>query len=232
MSWNNRCRSTLFVRRSFLHLRLSSPIFFLLLTVVTGCGVTQPVRVAEEGTTHVLASLGGPLIPYAGMTIPVPYLNAGLLYGAGADVSYTGNLHLTMLLFGNLGVDAGYVRRLTQERGWIPELTAKGQLYFFSDLEDIRATRVFPLVTVNASYCIGSTLVYFGTDHLVQVHLPAYFLSPFVGIEVPLSERWRVQGEAKWMAANVNTAHGIFEGHGSIGGYGNIGTFIGCTLRW
>ncbi len=197
-----------------------------------GCGATQPVRAVEEGATHVIASLGGPLIPFGGTTIPVPYLTAGILYGFSNETSITATTHVTMLLFGNLGLDVGYVKRLVTEEEWIPEVTAKGHLYVFSDLKHLANTRFFPLVTLNGSYSFGSSLLYAGTDHVIQLHQPAYFISPFLGGEFSFGERWRLQTELKWMAANVRTANGVFEGHASIGGYGNIGFFLGLMYRW
>jgi hypothetical protein len=207
-------------------------IFAVQALVILGCSATQPVRVTEEGTTHVTASLGGPLIPYRGSTIVVPYLTGGIAKGVASDASITGAIHLTTMLFGNVGFDAGYVKRLVREEGWIPEVTAKGQFYFLSDLTYLANVRFFPVLSINGSYVIGSTLVYGGTDHLLQLHRPAYFFSPFMGSQWVFGERWNLQTEIKWMAANVNTAHGIFEGHGSLHGYGNVGIFLGLMYRW
>jgi len=119
--------------------------------LVSSCGVTQPVRVIDEGTTQAAVSLGGPLIPYNGMTVPTPYLNLGLIHGYKENLTLTGNIHATMAVFKNAAFDIGAATRLARESNGWPELTAKGQLYVFSDLERFDAMRVFPMVSLNAS---------------------------------------------------------------------------------
>jgi hypothetical protein len=217
--------------------RYAQSLIFLLLTshvlltsFFIGCGVTQPVRVIDQGTTQAAVSLGGPLIPFGGLNIPTPYLNLGLIHGYKENLTLTGNVHATMALLKNAGFDVGAATRLARESNGWPELTAKAQLYLFSDLERLDDVRVFPMVSINASYLAGnSTLLYAGADQLFQFNTPKYFFAPFAGTQLSLSERSALQIELKWMAANVNSAHGIFRGTGSIGDHGDIGVFFGYT---
>ena len=203
------------------------------LLLATGCSVTQPVRVLKEGTTRITASLGGPLIPFKESTIPVPYFNIGLMRGYTPDMTTTANIHVLMALLGNIGLDAGASFRVLQQGGWQPEVTVKGQLNLFSDLQSLSNARAFPLVSANGSYLVGgSTLLYFGTDHLLQFSEPVYFVSPFARTQFSVSEHLALQLEVKWMAANVITAHGVFEGHSSIGTRGALGTFVGVVYSW
>jgi hypothetical protein len=196
--------------------------------LISSCGVTQPVRVIDQGTTQVAVSLGGPLIPFGGMTVPTPYLNLGLIHGYAENLTVTGNVHATMAVLKNAAFDVGAATRLARESSGWPELTVKGQLYFFSDLERLDAVRVFPMVSINASYLLGrSTLIYAGAEQLVQFNKPQYFFTPFAGTQLGLSDRSALQIELKWMAANANSAHGIFRGTGSIGDHGDIGIFFG-----
>ena len=198
--------------------------------VVSSCGVTQPVRIIDQGTTQAAVSLGGPLIPFGGMTVPTPYLNLGLIHGYKDNLTLTGNVHATTALLKNAAFDLGAATRLARESNGWPELTAKGQFFFFSDLERLDNVRVFPMVSFNASYLVGtSALLYAGADQLIQFNKPQYFFTPFAGIQLSLSDRSALQIELKWMAANVNSAHGVFRGTGSIGNHGDIGLFFGFT---
>ncbi|MCX6139161.1 MAG: hypothetical protein NTV54_16895 [Ignavibacteriales bacterium] len=197
------------------------------------CGVTQPVRVLEKGSTQLSASLGGPIIKPAGFPMPVPYMTAGAVHGLTGDVSLIGRAHVTALLFGDLGLDAGAAYALAHERGIVPEITATGELYLFSDLRHGSATRGYPFLSLNASYVLtGSVLVFAGAEDVYQLRPARHFMTPFAGVEIPVSSRSVLQMEMKWMAANVNTAHGVFEGYSSIGGMGSFATFFGCTYRW
>jgi hypothetical protein len=197
------------------------------------CSVTQPVRVIEKGSTQLSASFGGPLIHPAGFPMPVPYLTAGVVHGLTDDVTFYGRTHVTMLLFGDLGLDAGAASALLHQRGYAPEVTIAGEMYFFSDLRHGRVTRAYPYLSLNASYDVGtSTIVFAGADDMYQFRPAHHFLTPFAGVEFPVSNRFAFQVEWKWMAANVNTAHGVFEGYSSLGDYGAFGTFLGMTYRW
>jgi len=203
---------------------------FSIASALSSCGVTQPVRIIDQGTTQAAVSLGGPLIPFAGMTVPTPYLNLGLIHGYRDNLTLTGNVHVTTALLKNAAFDVGAATRLSRESNGWPELTVKGQLYFFSDLERLDNARVFPMVTINASYLLGhSTLLYLGADQLIQFNKPQYFFTPFAGTQLSLSDRSAMQIELKWMATNVNSAHGIFRGTGSIEDHGDIGIFFGFT---
>jgi hypothetical protein len=209
---------------------LGAVVFLALSIVLSSCGVTQPVRVIEQGTTQAAVSLGGPLIPFGGMTVPTPYLNLGLIHGYKENLTLTGNVHATMALLKNAAFDVGAATRLARESNGWPELTAKGQLYIFSDLERLDNVRAFPMVSINASYLLGhSTLVYAGAEHLLQFNVPHYFFTPFAGTQLSLSDRSALQIELKWMAANANSAHGIFRGTGSFGGHGDVGIFFGYS---
>lgn len=199
-----------------------------------GCGATQPVRVLDEGATKASFSLGGPIIELGGAPIPIPYLTIGAMHGYTNDLTLTANAHLLSAALGDIGLDAGAAMRLCKQEGAIPEVTGKLQLYLFDNIaRGLNTPRFFPMISFNGSYLIGeSSLVYAGIDNLFQLSKPAYILSPFIGTEFYISHRISGQFEAKWMAANVNTAHGVFEGYASLGGSGNIGVFLGLIYSF
>ncbi len=197
------------------------------------CGATQPVRVLDEGSTKISTSLGGPFIPLGNNLVPLPYLTAGVQHGYTGSTTLTANAHLLTALFGDIGIDVGAAQRILSQQEIIPEVTAKAQMYFFYDARRGNNPRFFPMLTANASHRVGNaTLVYFGADNFFQFSKPSYFVSPFIGTQFPLGCGVEMQVESKWMAANVNTAHGVFEGEGSIGGNGNIGLFFGFNYSF
>ncbi|MFA6541510.1 MAG: hypothetical protein WCT99_07900 [Bacteroidota bacterium] len=214
------------MKNIFLHI-------LLCIFVITSfhCGITQPVRTIPKEETRLTASFGGPIIPLGDIAIPVPYLNAGGQYGASDDLTLFGNFHITSLLFKDIGVDGGAASRLLKENGIYPEVTVQGRLLFFWDFIRSGSTRLFPSATVNASYAVGrASLFYFGADNLYQVHEPEYFFAPFIGYRFPLSKTMTMQMESKWLAANKETRHGIFEGVTSVSGKGNISFYLGMEM--
>ncbi|MBI2428990.1 MAG: hypothetical protein HYV29_09395 [Ignavibacteriales bacterium] len=204
------------------------PTIFLTSFFLFGCGVTQPVRTIEEGRTEIISSFGGPVIPFDGLAIPAPYLNIGTLYGFSSDLTLFGNAHVTALLFKDVGLDAGAATTLLHEHAWYPEVTLNSRLYFFWDFIRSNNKRIFPMVSFIASYETGSrSLLYFGLDNVYQIHKPELFVSPLTGYQFPMSDAINAQLEVKWLAANKDTRHGVFEGVTSIAGQGGIGIFFG-----
>lgn len=191
------------------------------------CAITQPVRVLEPHQVAALGSLGGAIIPFSGIDIPLPYLNLGAAYGLSDQVTLTGTLHATSTFYKTIGLDAGAAVRVLAQHDAVPEVTAKGLVYFFAGTRS-GGVRAFPMVTVNGSWRLGSWLAYVGADNLYQVQDPLYLVSPFVGTEFPLGGAWRGQVEVKWIAANRDTRHGVFEGEASLGGNGNAGLYFGA----
>jgi hypothetical protein len=207
------------------HLLRLIPFLALL---VASCGVTSPVRVLDEGQSAVSLSLGGPLVSLGGVVFPVPYLNAGYAYGVTDTWTTQANLHVTSLLFNDLGLDAGAAARLVRERGLVPEVTVKLQGLFFTTFSPGAHSLFLANANVNASYAIGKrTFVYAGAEQTYQFSPSSYFISPLAGIQLPLSSVIDLQIESKWMAANRFTGHGLLEGFGSIGDAGSIGLFFG-----
>lgn len=212
------------MRRPAISLILTAALFSL------HCGVSHPIRTLPEGTTQITGSFGGPLIPFAGTTIPVPYLTAGVAHGVSSDVTVTANAHALMATMGNVGLDAGAATTVAREERWMPEIVAKGEVLCFSDLDGLSTVRVFPHASVTASYDTGPLLAYTGADLLTQFSGDRrWFLTPYGGVSIPLNATWTMQAELKWLAANVRTEHGVFEGHAAIGGKGNMGIFLGVS---
>lgn len=201
------------------------------LIIASGCGTSQPIRPVEKGTTDLIVSFGGPIIPLDGLAIPVPYLNAGAVYGVRENLSVFGNVHLTAALFKDVGIDGGVVTSLREEEGMMPSVTVNGRLYFFWDIVRGNSKRLFPLVTVTGHYQTGEhSCFYFGADNLFQLHQFEYFFSPLIGYQFPLTSAVNAQGEVKWLAANKDTRHGIFEGATSVSGKGGVGFFFGIQV--
>ena len=214
------------MKNIFLHILLC----FIVVTSFH-CGITQPVRTIPNDETRLQASFGGPIIPLGDVAVPVPYLNAGGQYGASENLTLFGNFHITSLLFKDIGIDGGAATRIFAESGIYPEVTMQGRLIFFWDFIRSGSTRVFPMATLNASYRVGTmSLFYVGADNLFQVHEPEYFLAPLIGYRFPVSETMTMQMESKWLAANKDTRHGIFEGATSVSGKGNISFYLGMEM--
>lgn len=201
------------------------------LIVLSGCGAGIPVRVLQEDQVTVQASLGGPIVPASVPTVLVPYLTGGASYGVSNDITVHGNLHATMSAFLVAGLDVGASARVIKQDGAVPEITAGLRALMFTDFNAWSTSRFYPDLHVNASWEVWErALLYAGTHVTFQLDPGATFVSPMLGLQFPLSEKFSLQTELIWQAANVNTEGGIFRGRSSINGTGSIGGFIGGVL--
>ncbi|MCX6140223.1 MAG: hypothetical protein NTX15_05250 [Candidatus Kapabacteria bacterium] len=132
-----------------------------------------------------------------------------------------------MTAFAVGGLDLGASVRACHQNEAIPEVTVGARLIGFMKLGDPIAPRLYPDLSVNASWEIADrTLAYIGTHGTFQWKPGAFYVSPFLGMQFPLSSSFSLQTELIWQAANHDTRAGIFEGQSSIGGMGSFGGFI------
>ena len=204
-----------------------------LLFSAVGCGVTQPVRVLERDEVRVTTSFGGPVVPSSVPTVVIPYGTVGAMVGVSGEVTVTGNLHVPLVALETVGIDGGAAVRIVREKGFVPEVTAKGTALVLTDFKP-GSFRLFPQISLNGSYGIGESLLgYAGVENMFQfTGTDHFFFGPFAGLEVSLSRRFALQGEAKWMAANIDTRNGLFEGQASFRGKGYFGLFLGASYVW
>ena len=100
----------------------------------TACATTHLARPVGRGNTRVSASLGGPLVEFAGAPIPVPMSTVGVAHGVTESVDVHGELHPTAATHGVGGITAG--------AAWHPlashpsALTVGGTLGTFFTTED------------------------------------------------------------------------------------------------
>lgn len=213
--------------KSLLILATTATAFFFL----SGCGSGQPVRVLPSGTSAITASLGGPIVPSTSPVGFVPYLTAGAQHGITENVTVHGNLHLLMTAFAVGGLDLGASARVWRQDAALPEVTLGARLIGFMKFGDPLAPRLYPDLSVNASWEIADrTLAYVGAHGTFQWKPGAFYISPFLGVQFPLSSSFSLQTELIWQAANHDTRVGIFEGQSSIGGMGSFGGFIAGVI--
>jgi hypothetical protein len=190
----------------------------------------MPVRTLGTGESMIAASVGGPTIALGSTHIPLPYLSAGYFRGASDNLTLGATVHLIPAALGDAVVDVAGVYCLHKQSD-LPEVTATLQLGLLTDFRFLRNVRCFPTIGLNASQALSQRLLGFvGFENTIQFASPSYIVSPYLGVRYTFSEGFRMTLQSKWMAANVNTANGLFEGAGSLGGNGDIGVFVGMEF--
>lgn len=189
------------------------------------------MRVLEDGETRLAASMGGPFSTTVVPTGLTPYATVGIYHGVDSATTIGGSLHATMVAFGIAGIDAGISRRLLHQQGPVPELTASVQALMFTDFHSVRSSRIWPNASLSASWELAGWLPYAGCHVTTQHTRFDVFVSPYVGVSVPLSSRWTIRVEGMWQAANKDSRSGVFEGTTSLGGSGSLGAFLAGSVR-
>jgi hypothetical protein len=195
-----------------------------------GCAATQPVRVLRQGEIRWIGSVGGPLLPDHVPTKVIPYANAGVMWGHRDNLTLSANAHLLSAAFGIAGFDVGAARRLYPQTGLVPEVTGQAQLYLFAGTGGWRA---YPHLTGTTSWSAGSaTLLYGGSAVTVRPSGgTTLIVTPHVGVQQDIGPRLALQLEGKWMAANIDSRVGIFEGEGNIAGRGGRAIQLGIQVK-
>ncbi len=202
----------------------------LVVLLLAGCSAGAPVRVLDKGTSTISASLGGPIVPGKSPVGFIPYLTAGAAHGVTDAVTVHANAHALMGAFAVLGLDAGASYRLVRGADAVPEITLGARFLFFTDFRALNTTRLYPDIHAILSWELSEDLLAYGGTHVTFQFSPSKtFVSPMIGMQIPISSGFRLQTELIWQAANVNTQGGVFEGVSTIGTTGSFGGFVGGT---
>ena len=101
---------------------------FLLAFLWIGCTPTRVVEPLSKGETKIQGHFGGPIIEFAGLTIPIPSTSLAVQHGLNDKTTVSGGFHFTSMAFENLQVDLGIHRGFLTPSGKLPGLT--GSLQF------------------------------------------------------------------------------------------------------
>ena len=81
---------------------------------ISSCAPSRYVRPLDEGQKAITGNLGGPLIKFSGMTIPLPLTAISLGYGLKDDLTIYGGMHTTALSFGVIQGELGVVKEFVK----------------------------------------------------------------------------------------------------------------------
>lgn len=208
--------------------------------LLTGCAAHTNLTPLGPGTTSPHLSFGGPIVEAFGTRIPIPYLAAGVDYGATSTLNVGFNAHLLPLAYGIAGADvsAAWFPVAAGERGL--NLGLEARLLAFASLKSGVAQRLFsyPVVSASVAGPVGSGLGYFGANLAFPAERSAFdpdasrqMLSPFTGYRWRLGARYALLTEVKWHAANVR-ADQLAVNYVHAGGLGALTTLVALVKRF
>lgn len=165
----------------------------VLLAACFACAPSRVVRPLEKGDKVIGFNFGGPLIDFAGLTIPIPFTSFYGAYGLQEDLSLFGGVHATSMAYGVFQVDLGVTKGITESAGWKPGFSVSPAVHLFADRWEWNA-KMYPELGLNAYWEYGektSKLFYLGMINWFEL------------------ERSRAYGQEQrqWLIPNFQAGH-------------------------
>jgi hypothetical protein len=205
---------------------LLAPLVFLIY-----CGSVATVRPLDVNQRAFSLSLGGPVaeVPFIA-TLPIPYSVLRYRWGILDRLEGHIGLHLTTMLYGAAGVDAGLSYGILEQKGAIPYLCAGiNPTMWINPFYEAAGFR--PEAELTASWNLSDmVLIYTGAQAFFQLEEPYVPFAPMLGTEVVIGNTVGLTLEAKWYAPLENSRYRVVTYPLSPGEQGALGMVLGITL--
>jgi hypothetical protein len=211
----------------------------LIILSIVSCAPTRFVKPLAKKQQAVNLSLGGALISYSKLTIPMPFVTATYGYGIDSTLTGFGSLNVTSLVYGNLQAELGVTKQLLQQKGAWPGVSVnpvaniiyrKDASKFYPQLDvnlfwDHNHKRNFFYVGVSNWFELAGKRVY---DQMQEHH---WLFSPMIG-ETFVRRKWNYNIELKAIAPNIANNTSIVDYKTPFGTHGAFAIYIGCTRKF
>jgi hypothetical protein len=215
-------------------------ILALTLLAITACAPTRFVQPLPKEHYAASVSLGGPLITFSDMTIPMPLSSLALGYGIADKTSIFGGLHTTALAFKDIQLDLGAVRELLAQDKFIPAISVAPVVNTVVAMRD-GAFRLWPELDVNFywDYINNGNLIYLTSGNWFELsgtraddaEQQNHWLKNFALGHIFSSEHWQYTTELKYIATGLANQPSPVDYHG-ISGNGTFGVYLALTRRF
>lgn len=218
-------------------------IYGILLGWICCCMACAPARMVkplDKGQWAVGANLGGPLINFAGLDIPVPFTSVYGAYGlTQRSTIYTG-VHVTAAAFGNLQTDIGILTGLMASDGWKPGLSVGVGMNSINRFQT-NDHRFYPAIDLHAYWIYGKrgNTIYTGVNNWIDLYAQAGANDDQYNLWLPAIHlgniwsrgKWDLSLELKYLAPQLNNNFTVVN-YILPPNYGALGVFIGVMRKF
>ena len=210
------------------------------MSTLVSCSPTKFVKPLEKNQHAATVSLGGPLIDYGTLTIPVPFLTA--TYGYGIDSTLTGfaSLNITSALYGNFQTELGITKQQFKQKNYFPAVSITPVANIIYRNQD--AYKLYPQFAINAFWEYGKRKNYFyiGLDNWFELSQKRAFdvMQPNHWIPMPslghnfTNKKWNFILEAKVIAPDLSNQKIVVDYVTPLNNHGAFGIYMGCTRKF
>jgi hypothetical protein len=216
--------------------KITIPVFICL---IGSCAPTRFVKPLKAKQQAVSLSLGGPLIDYNGLPIPMPFITAAYGYGIDSTLTAFGAVNITSALYGNIQLEFGATKKLFKQKGKLPAVSINPVINLIN--RNQKTTRIFPQLDVNAywDYNRGRNFFYAGLTNWFELKSKKahgeeqtnhWIVSPVIG-ETFVRRKWNYTIEAKVLAPSISN-RSVVEYKTPFGSHGAFGIYFGITRKF
>lgn len=108
-------------------------IVLLIAVILASCSGTRHVVPLKKGEKSASFSLGGPLFKFSGLVIPLPFTSVTYSHGLSDNLTLTGSVHTTSMLFGVFHFEGSGLTRLYSWNEGLSGLTISPGFHAMAD---------------------------------------------------------------------------------------------------
>ena len=214
-------------------------LFTLIISIIFSCAPSRIVKPLQKKEKVISASLGGPLVGFAGTKIPIPFTTVSYAQGLNDKTTFFGSLHTTAALFGNFQTDIGFCQSIWQSDSLRMGFSLNPVLNFVFDKWE-KQFRFWPQVDFNFYYELKpkKNFAYLGLSNWIELSTTRAHQqnqqNPWLpSLQLGYShflKKWSFTCELKWIAPGRENKPNIVDYVG-LNGKGATGVFLNLSRR-
>ena len=216
------------------------PIVVISLLLIQSCTSSRVVRPLKKGEQQISANLGGPLLGFAGMTIPMPLTSIAYARGITNDLTGFMGVHTTSMLFGVIQTDIGACYNVYHPDSSQFGVSVSPALNIAYDKWE-KNSKLWPSVDINAywEFTPNKSFIYTGVSNWFEFAKERahgekqehkWLINPHLGYTY-VRNKWNYNIETKWLVPNIGTKPNVVDYRG-VGGKGAIGLYFTFTRKF
>lgn len=210
--------------------------FLILLICISSCAPSRFVEPLDEGEQAVSFNVGGSLIEYGSLTIPVPLTSLTYANGLTEKLTVFGSLHTTSLVFNNLQAEVGALSLIRKQERWMPAFSSALALNFITELSEGNA-KLWPQIDGNAYWHLNAKKhrlhlgysIWIDTQMLDENRLGV--INPHFGYSYRMKS-YDLGAELKFLAPGVDNSKVFLPYQSIMGDRGATGIYLTLTKRF
>ncbi len=214
--------------------------YIFIFSMVTSCAPSRFVKPLMKDEQAVNLSLGGPVISYSDVPIPMPFLTATYGYGIDSTLTGFGALNVTSLFYGNVQVELGLTKQLLQQKRNIPGVSINPVANIIYRNKD--ASKIYPQIDINAFWDFNRNrnFIYLGLSNWFELSSKRVFdqeqekrwlISPMIG-QTFVRKKWNYNIEVKIITPDIENNTSPVEYKTPFGKKGALGIYFGITRKF